>query len=318
MRIFIEFGYNIFMEVFMENKNLQSRTDLAIEIREQYESDNVEISGVVIEESYNSGGTVKTTLVDIVNENGANKMCRPQGKYITIENIENSVGAYNEDELVGIISGNLSDLIKGTANNILIVGLGNKDITPDALGPLVTKEVLVNRHLVNEYGESKCGVNIKISAIAPGVMGQTGMEASEIVKAIVKDVDINLVIAIDALAARSVNRLNNTIQITDTGIAPGSGVGNNRAEINKRSIGVPVIAIGVPTVVDAYTIMYDMIGNFLEKEGYNENEINEFTKLIEKDNIGNMFVTPKNMDELIKKISNIIARGINKTFETYN
>ena len=138
------------------------------------------------------------------------------------------------------------------------------------------------------------------------------MEAKEIIKAIVKDMDINLVIVIDALAARSVYRLNTTIQLTNTGISPGSGVGNNRKALNSDSLGIPIIAIGVPTVVDAYTIVNDMLEHFMEKQGFNPDEISSFNQEIRTENIINMFVTPKYIDEAVKDISRIIADSINE------
>ena len=138
------------------------------------------------------------------------------------------------------------------------------------------------------------------------------MEAKEIIKAIVKDMDINLVIVIDALAARSVYRLNTTIQLTNTGISPGSGVGNNRKALNSDSLGIPIIAIGVPTVVDAYTIVNDMLEHFMEKQGFNPDEISRFNQEIRTENIINMFVTPKDIDEAVKDISRIIADSINE------
>ena len=153
----------------------------------------------------------------------------------------------------------------------------------------MVSNIQVNRHMFNiEKNTANSYKKVKISAIAPGVMGQTGMEVSEVVKALIDSLGIEIVIVIDALAARSLYRLNRTIQITDTGIAPGSGVGNNRAALNKQTLGVEVIAIGVPTVVDAYTIMYDMVSSFLEKEGCDENEIGSFVEDVKRNSMENM------------------------------
>lgn len=296
--------------------NTTPRTDLALEIREKYENDNVEISGVKIKEEYLSNKKIKVSIVDIVNEHGAYIMQRDMGRYITIENLLGDKGAHLDKEgLKETLVRHLQELTKDIeSKKILVVGLGNKDVTPDSLGPLVTEQIFVTRHLIKEYGNDFQEENKieNIAAIAPGVMGQTGMEAKEIIKAIVNDMDINLVIVIDALAARSVYRLNTTIQLTNTGISPGSGVGNNRKALNSDSLGIPVIAIGVPTVVDAYTIVNDMLENFMEKQGFNSEEISSFNQEIRTENIINMFVTPKDIDEAVKDISRIIADSINE------
>ena len=305
--------------------DISPRTDLALEIREKYEKDNVEIKGVIINEEYIDKGKIKVSIVDIVNKNGASLMGRPIGRYITIENnvdktkevnINENSKLVNEDiQIKKVLIEHLQELTKNIKNKkILVVGLGNKDVTPDSLGPLVTEQIFATRHLIKEFGENFKKQNHieNIAAISPGVMGQTGMEAKEIIQAITKTVDINLVIVIDALAARSVSRLNCTFQITNTGISPGSGVGNNRKALNQDSLGVPVIAIGVPTVVDAYTIVNDMLEQFMLRQGFNDDEINDFNMQIRNENIVNMFVTPKDIDEAIKNISRIIAESINE------
>ena len=296
--------------------NITPRTDLALEIREKYENDNVEISGVKIKEEYSSNKKIKVSIVDIVNKHGASIMQRDVGRYVTIENmIKGTDSDLDKEGLKKVLIRHLQELTKDIeSKKILVVGLGNKDVTPDSLGPLVTEQIFVTRHLIKEYGNDFQEENKieNIAAIAPGVMGQTGMEAKEIIKAIVKNMDINLVIVIDALAARSVYRLNTTIQLTNTGISPGSGVGNNRKALNSDSLGIPIIAIGVPTVVDAYTIVNDMLEHFMEKQGFNPDEISSFNQEIRTENIINMFVTPKDIDEAVKDISRIIADSINE------
>ena len=296
--------------------NITPRTDLALEIREKYENDNVEISGVKIKEEYSSNKKIKVSIVDIVIKHGASIMQRDVGRYVTIENmIKGTDSDLDKEGLKKVLIRHLQELTKDIeSKKILVVGLGNKDVTPDSLGPLVTEQIFVTRHLIKEYGNDFQEENKieNIAAIAPGVMGQTGMEAKEIIKAIVKDMDINLVIVIDALAARSVYRLNTTIQLTNTGISPGSGVGNNRKALNSDSLGIPIIAIGVPTVVDAYTIVNDMLEHFMEKQGFNPDEISSFNQEIRTENIINMFVTPKDIDEAVKDISRIIADSINE------
>ena len=196
----------------------------------------------------------------------------------------------------------------------MVVGLGNRDVTPDALGPHVIEKLNVTRHIIKEYG--KYAMNEKeahmVSAIAPGVMAQTGMETSEIVKGIVNEIHPDFVVAIDALAARNTKRLNRTIQIADTGINPGSGVGNHRQGITKETLGIPVIAIGVPTVVDAATIVRDTMENVLENvEPAEKYEVME--NLIAPHLYG-MFVTPKDIDETVARIGATISQALNILF----
>ena len=213
---------------------------------------------------------------------------------------------------------------------VLVVGLGNRQVTPDALGPHVADNLAITRHIVKEYGKYAMGGEAAhmTSAIVPGVMAQTGMETLEIVKGIVRETKPDLVIAVDALAARNSKRLNRTIQIADTGINPGSGVGNHRNGINEDTIGVPVIAIGVPTVVDAATIVNDTMENLIEAletsetlrgvgvvlQGYNATEKYELIKELISPHLNGMFVTPKDIDETIKRIGYTISEGLNILF----
>ena len=256
------------------------RTDLALEQRERFVSDQIEIPGVAVEETYDDMCEVRVTTVRIETENGAAVMGKPVGNYITLEapKMAEADESYHRE-----ISGKLMEVLEGClpekkdGQSILIIGLGNRNVTPDALGPLVVEHLDITRHLVKEYGKYALGGEADriVSAVVPGVMGQTGMETVEIVRGIVEETEPDFVIAIDALAARSVRRLNRTIQIADTGIAPGSGVGNHRNAITEETVGVPVIAIGVPTVVDAATIVGDSIEEYVAKcrdEGMRENK----------------------------------------------
>lgn len=197
----------------------------------------------------------------------------------------------------------MRDLIPNlnSEKSILIVGLGNSEVTPDALGPNVVSNMQITRHVVREYGKAAFGVDKinLISSIVPGVMAQTGMETSEIIKGIIDETHPDLVIVIDALAARSTKRLNRTIQITNTGIHPGSGVGNHRNALTEESLGIPVIAIGVPTVVDAATIVNDAMENLLSAMS----ELN------------NMYVTPKDIDETVKRLSFTISEALNMALQ---
>ncbi|MEF9946378.1 MAG: GPR endopeptidase, partial [Lachnospiraceae bacterium] len=213
---------------------------------------------------------------------------------------------------------------------VLVVGLGNRQVTPDALGPYVVDNLSITRHIVKEYGKYAMGedqMNL-VSAIVPGVMAQTGMETLEIIKGIVKETNPDLIVAVDALAARNSKRLNRTIQIADTGIHPGSGVGNHRQGLTKQTLGVPVIGIGVPTVVDAATIVNDTMENFIEAletsemlkgvgvvlKGYNATEKYELIKELISPHLNGMFVTPKDIDETVKRISYTISEGLNILF----
>ena len=294
---------------------MQIRTDLALEIRESFEKDNVEIRGVEITERYKGSKRVKVTAVKIKNAIGATLMNKPVGNYITIEapELQNKDEDYHS-EVSEIIAQELEKLVPDTAKNgdVLVVGLGNREATPDVLGPQVVDNLFVTRHLAKEYGKKMRS----LSAIAPGVMGQTGMESSEILKGLVKEIKPSLVIIVDALAARSTARLNKTVQLTDTGISPGAGIGNNRQEISKQSLGVDMIALGVPTVVDAGTIVRDRMEEALKKQGYKAEEIEAFLYHIEADKIENMFVTPKNVDEAVKSMSYTISEAINKCFSS--
>lgn len=307
------------------------RTDLAVEQKERFEADNIEIPGVILEESYDEKTEIRTTTVRIETENGAKSMGKPVGTYITLE----APGLAEPDEGIHIC---ISEKIKGIVGSmlpekeaqrkILVVGLGNRQVTPDALGPYVIDNLLVTRHLYLEYGKYIMDDTECISAIVPGVMGQTGMETVEIIKGVVKETVPDIVIVIDALAARSSKRLNRTIQIADTGICPGSGVGNHRNAITEESLGVPVIAIGVPTVIDAATIVNDAMENFLKEleqtermkgiglvmQGYSKQEKYELIKELIHPWLHGMFVTPKDIDETVKNLSYIIASSLNKLF----
>lgn len=290
------------------------RTDLALEQRERFVSDQIEIPGVVVEETYDDMCEVRVTTVRIETENGAAVMGKPVGNYITLEapKMAEADESYHRE-----ISGKLMEVLEGClpekedGQSILIIGLGNRNVTPDALGPLVVEHLDITRHLVKEYGKYALAgeADRLVSAVVPGVMGQTGMETVEIVRGIVEETEPDFVIAIDALAARSVRRLNRTIQIADTGIAPGSGVGNHRNAITEETVGVPVIAIGVPTVVDAATIVGDSIEEYVAKcrdEGMRENK----EHLIPPYLYG-MFVTPKDIDETMERTSYTISEALN-------
>ncbi len=294
------------------------RTDLALEVRESFPKDDVEIKGVELTEDFNEKDNIRVSTVIIKDEKGAKAMQKPIGTYITIEapDINQSDESYNKpvsEEIakhLNKLAGNLDQ------EEVLVVGLGNREVTPDALGPQVVDNLFVTRHLIKEYGsEFKERHHLgNVSAISPGVMAQTGMETVEIIKGIIDETKPKLLIVIDALASRSVSRLNTTIQLTDTGISPGSGVGNNRKAFNEESLGTKVIALGVPTVVDAATIVADTMSNYMQKTGFGEEDIHKFISEVREQQIENMFVTPKNIDESIKRISYTVSEALNSCF----
>ena len=313
------------------------RTDLALEEKERFESDQVEVQGVVLEEEYDKEREIRVTTVRIETENGAKTMGKPVGTYLTIEapNLSSpDEGIHREvsEELAKYLIEVMEKIIPESEHDkeVLVIGLGNRQATPDALGPYVADNLNITRHIVKEYGKYAAleEMNCVVSAIVPGVMAQTGMETAEIIKGVVRETKPDLLIVIDALAARNSRRLNRTIQIADTGINPGSGVGNYRNAITKETIGVPVIAIGVPTVVDAVTIVSDTMENLLSAletseslkgvglvlGGYSEAEKYELIKELIAPNLNSMFMTTKDIDETVKRLSYTISEGLNLAF----
>jgi len=303
------------------------RTDLALESTEIYkQTEKKEAPGIEVETDESENYTV--TRIKIVDEIGSKQLDKPKGTYITIE----IPGLKNADQdLKDEISKLLAKEIKGLKRNhdntkTLIVGLGNWNVTPDALGPKVVDRVLVTRQFFIAYKKDRDETVANVSAISPGVMGLTGIETGEIVKGIVEKINPDLVIAIDSLASRKMNRVSTTIQISDTGINPGSGVGNKRIGLNEEYLGVPVIAIGVPTVVDAATMVNDTMDLIISSMREQAQVGTEFYSILEKISdedkyqlikevlepyMPNVLVTPKEIDQLIDDLSIIIANGLN-------
>lgn len=308
-------------------------TDLALEEKERFESDDVEVQGVILEETYDDEREIRITKVKIETEKGAKTMGKPVGTYITMEapNMVVPDEEYHE-EIAQELANHIRSLIpiRKPDYSVLIVGLGNREVTPDALGPYVVDRLNVTRHIIREYGKYAMGEETvqMISAIVPGVMAQTGMETSEIVKGIVQETSPDMLIVIDALAARNSKRLNRTIQIADTGICPGAGIGNHRCGINRETMGIPVLALGVPTVVDAATIVNDTMENLLTAlessetlrgvgvvlQGYNATEKYELIKELISPHLNGMFVTPKDIDETVKRLALTLASALNRLF----
>ena len=295
------------------------RTDLALEARENIEVDAENLHGVQIFETYDEKNEVRITKVVIETKNGAKLMGKPIGTYITLEApamIEPDENYHKE--ISRALAGQLRDIIPGLDQelSILVIGLGNRDVTPDALGPNVVDNLIVTRHMVKEYGKAAFNneeIHV-VSGIVPGVMAKTGMEAAEITQGIIDQTKPDVVIVIDALAARSTRRLNRTIQITDTGIHPGSGVGNHRNALTEENLGVPVIAIGVPTVVDAATIVGDAVDKALKGKVNDHIEIRE-EMMNSLGELRNMYVTGKDVDFEIKQISHIVCDAINQALD---
>ncbi|GAA0115759.1 GPR endopeptidase [Clostridium senegalense] len=305
------------------------RTDLALEAREYYTEQNSEereIDGVEVEEYIDK--QVMVSHVKVINENGEKIIGKPKGSYVTLEFADfvyYDVEA--KEDLSQSLAKELSKLVKiNDKTTALVVGLGNWNITPDALGPKVTSKLMVTRHLKEYVPDSIDEGIIPVSAIAPGVLGITGVETSEIVKGVVDRVKPNVVICIDALASRKTQRVNRTIQIGNTGISPGAGIGNNRMALNEKELGVPVIAIGVPTVVDAATLANDTIELVIEdlmKEAKSGSEFYNSLNSLDRDEkevligqvlgekMATMVVTPKDIDMVVDCLSKIIANGIN-------
>ena len=309
------------------------RTDLALEESERIHKNKSSIHGVTVQEQKFEEEDICITTVQIETENGAKAMGKPKGTYITLE--ASAMGEDDED-YHREISEKLAEILKSLINvekedvSILVAGLGNRMVTPDALGPQVADNLCITRHIIKEFGKyayedpSIC----HISAIGPGVMAQTGMESREIIAGIIGEVKPDYLIVIDALAARSAKRLGRTIQITDTGINPGSGVGNHRHSITKETIGIPVIAIGIPTVVEAATIVHDSMSALIDALAQSEsmkslqsswdrlNEMEHKTLIREllSPQLNNMFVTPKDIDAEIKQMSYTVSESINIAF----
>ena len=303
------------------------RTDLADERADIFKknnnvTDNIDGIETIVKEE----GNIKITEVKVTNENGANSIGKPIGNYITIDIKKLKLATDEEIENYGnTLSNELKKLIDKhikKQDEILVVGLGNIYVTPDSLGPKVINEVDVTRHILKYMPEVLEAGTRAVSAISPGVLGTTGMETLEIVNGIVENVKPKLIIVIDALASRSIDRISSSIQLADTGIVPGAGVGNARKELSQNTLNIPVIAIGIPTVVDLGTIIDEGLDIFIGKL-QEKAESNEYlNKLKEQDNYEeikealapndyNMIVTPKEIDDLIENMKDVIARGIN-------
>ena len=306
------------------------RTDLADERREVFRKINKlsqEIPGIESEEKEISD-TIKVHKVKVTNNEGEQALQKPIGTYVTIDVKKmKNIPEEEKEKIAFTISGELQEMIKNLVSKkdeILIVGLGNLYSTPDSLGPKVIQNVDVTRHIYKYLPQYVSEDDREVAAISPGVLGTTGIETQEILKGIVDNVKPKLIIVIDSLASKSIERISSSVQLSDTGIVPGAGVGNKRRELSQATLGVPVIAIGIPTVVDVATITNDCLELFIEKlqdEAKSNDYLNQLKQednyqeikdaLVPKD--FNLIVTPKEIDELILNMTEIVACGINKS-----
>ncbi|MBB3108955.1 spore protease [Paenibacillus phyllosphaerae] len=315
----------------MEELDLQEYSvsiDLALEAKEWAESGGAgPIPGLVSEFTDNDG--IKITRLEVQNDQGSRAIGKMPGHYITFEVPElRKQDTGLQDRVATALAQEFSSFLErigvGKNSNVLIVGLGNWNVTPDALGPLVVENVMVTRHYYELMPDQVAPGYRNVSAVAPGVLGITGIESSEIVQGIVERTKPDVIIAIDALASRALERVNTTIQIADTGIHPGSGIGNKRRGLTKEILGVPVIAIGVPTVVYASTIVnnsIDLVREHLQQHTSKTDfglldSISEQERLqLVREALGplgqDLLVTPKEIDQFIEDIANIIASGLN-------
>ena len=300
-----------------DNKTMMY-TDLAVEIQEECSGRQGEIPGVVLEQYKEDGKGIRVTKIQIQTADGAKRMGRPIGNYMTLESADKEHSDEHSDKNLSgtklpdtnLLASYINELLPSSAHSFLIVGLGNANMTADALGPLTIEKM------------AQSGMASYTSMIVPGVYAQTGMESCEIIQGIVQQTSPDCIITIDALAARSAFRLGTTVQLTDTGIRPGSGVGNARKGITKENMKIPVIAIGIPTVVSAAAIVSDAMDS-LKQIGYNETILGSIAMLDKEEyyqlisevfapELGSLFVMPKNLDEELDTMSSLLAASLSQ------
>ena len=306
------------------------RTDLATERRDIYQKVSKQVGEIDGIESTKEevNENIKVERVKITNENGEKAIGKPIGNYITIDIKKLKIAQEEEiEQAANTLSNELKKILDEHVDKqgeILVVGLGNIYVTPDSLGPKVINEIDVTRHIINYLPQYVEEGTRMVSAIAPGVLGTTGIETVEILKGIVDNIHPKLVIVIDALASRSIERISSTVQLSDTGIVPGAGVGNTRSEISIKTLGIPVIAIGIPTVVETAVLVNDSLDLFIEKLQDEAKSNDYLNKLKEEDNYEeikealmpkdyNLIVTPKEIDDLIENMKEVVAIGINNS-----
>lgn len=302
----------------VKDNNTMMYTDLAVEIQEECSGRQGEIPGVVLEQYKEDDKCIRVTKIQIKTADGAKRMGRPIGNYMTLESADKEHSDEHSDKNLSgtklpdtnLLASYINGLLPSSAHSFLIVGLGNANMTADALGPLTIEKM------------AQSGMASYTSMIVPGVFAQTGMESCEIIQGIVQQTSPDCIITIDALAARSAFRLGTTVQLTDTGIRPGSGVGNARKGITKENMKIPVIAIGIPTVVSAAAIVSDAMDS-LKQIGYNETILGSIAMLDKEEyyqlisevfapELGSLFVMPKNLDEELDTMSSLLAASLSQ------
>ncbi|MBM7623137.1 GPR endopeptidase [Sporohalobacter salinus] len=318
----------------MSKDNLDPYTDLAIESRDlATERTGSEVKGVKVNEQ--EIDHAKVTRIEVMNQQAAEALGKKPGHYVTIETDKlRDNNRQIHEYLSGIMAKELNQLIDYNSltqsfdkePTILVIGLGNWNATPDALGPRVIHNLLVTRHLYNSSPEDVKDGMRPVCALAPGVLGLTGIETAEILKGVIDRVNPQLVVAVDSLVAREAKHLNSTIQISNTGIYPGSGIGKQRLGITKEDMEVPVIALGIPTVVNSVTIVNDTIDKLMKDESLTNSNLQQGLKQIDDQQkqqliqrilqpyLGDLIMTPKGIDEVIRDVGRIIAGGLNVAF----
>lgn len=277
------------------------RTDLAVEECERFSSPPQGVTQRIMDV-----GKARIIRIVVETEGAGEALGKPIGKYITVETEPFYTVSDYDDGRQAAVSGEISKLLP-SEGAVLVAGLGNTDITPDAFGVKVVSKILATRHLSGETTKDMgLGELRPVAAVATGVLGKTGIETGEILKGIVERIKPSAVIAVDALASKSLSRLGKTVQISDAGIIPGSGVGNARKELSQKSLGVPVIAVGVPTVVDGATLVHDLVENFDE----------ELSKRISPEG-KQMMVTPREIDLVVENAANLVALSINRALHPH-
>ncbi len=289
---------------------MNTHTDLAIELKEELDEAALRAGGFTFEEHEEAGGQIRVSRVQITNEEGERQFGRRRGTYITIEVPQmHQAGVALHRRVVSCVAKQIQSTTIWNRSEVLLVGIGNRDITSDALGPCTVSATCVNRHknlLLSRPAP------YSVSALTPGVMSQTGMETLAIIKGVISQTHPKLLIVVDALASRSMHRVNRTIQISDTGISPGSGLKNYRLRIDKESLGIPVLAIGVPTVVSTRTILMDMLEGVADGKWRNA-VLSQMSQEFSEES-ANMFVTTKNIDEEIQCLSLILSHAIEECY----
>jgi len=292
------------------------RTDLAVELREEAAKRGDLGDGIIFSEEEDGG--VRISVIDVTTPEGARQTGREQGHYVTLEFGRLWLRGHDEfKHAVEVVSAQLSSLIGESHGGALVCGLGNDAITADALGPKVVSNLIVTRHLKYQAPAIYQSLGMaEVSAVTPGVLGRTGIESAALIGAVAAEVKPAVVIAVDSLASRRLSRLATTLQLSDTGICPGSGVGNHRSAIDRDLVGAKVIGIGVPMVVDAATLAYDVLGTVAEDGGFEPDERishQTITSLLDREG-SNFFVTPKESDIIVAEMARLVGYSINRAF----